>query len=187
MGMTMIQNRVARDGEEFAVRYNGGDWLTAWHSRTSVPMGTPHGANAFCVTADDRVVLISNDGERWGWPGGRPESDESWEQTLRREILEETCAIVHDARLLGFCRCQCLSGLEEGRVLVRSVWRAEVELLLWEPRFEIAHRRVVPATDLLSHLWMEEGFEPIYRRALAEAGLMSMDGFATSGYDREGR
>jgi hypothetical protein len=94
----MFQSRVARDGEEFAVHSNGGDWRTAWHSATTVPDGTPHGANGFCVTADDSVVLISNDGERWGWPGGRPEGDESWEQTFRREILEETCAIVHDAR-----------------------------------------------------------------------------------------
>ena len=117
-------------------------------------------------------MLISNDGERWGWPGGRPEGDESWEQTFRREILEETCAAVGDARLLGFCRSVCLTGPEEGLVLVRSVWRAEVELMPWEPRFEIRHRRVIPASELPSHFWMEEGFEPIYHRALAEAGLM---------------
>jgi hypothetical protein len=58
-------------------------------------------------------------------------------------------------------------------VLTRSVWRAEVELMPWEPRYEIVYRRAVRATDLLSYLWMEEGFEPIYRRALVEAGLMS--------------
>jgi ADP-ribose pyrophosphatase YjhB (NUDIX family) len=167
----MLQNRVARDREEFAVHSNGGDWLTAWHSPIAVPVGRPHGANGFCVTANDCVVLISNDRERWGWPGGRPEGDESWEQTLRREILEETCSIVRETRLLGFCRSVCLTGPEEGLVLVRSVWRAEVELMPWEPRFEIGHRRVVAATDLLSLLWMEEGFEPIYRRALTEAGL----------------
>ncbi|HZS04756.1 MAG TPA: NUDIX domain-containing protein [Blastocatellia bacterium] len=168
----MLQSHVARDGEELAVRSNGGDWLVAWHSPVAVPAGKAHGANAFCVTEDDAVVLISNDGERWGWPGGRPEGDESWEQTLRREVLEETCAVVVAARLLGFCRAACLTGPEAGLVLVRSVWRAEVGLMKWEPRFEIAHRRVVPATELLSYLRMEEGFEPIYHRALAEAGLM---------------
>ena len=168
---TMLAICVARDGEEFVVHSNGGDWLIAWHSPNAVPAGTPHGANAFCVTADDRVVLISNDGERWGWPGGRPEGDESWEQTLRREILEETCSIVNHARLLGFCRSVCLSGPEKDRVLVRSIWRAAVELLPWSPRFEIAHRRVVGVNELRSHLWMEDGFEPIYRRALIEAGL----------------
>ena len=169
---TMLGNHAARDGQEFVVRSNSGHWLIAWHSPNTVPAGTPHGANAFCVTADDRVVLISNDGERWGWPGGRPEGDESWEQTLRREILEETCSIVHDARLLGFCRSACLSGQEKDRVLVRSIWRAEVELLPCKPIFEIGHRAVVLAEELLSQLWMESGFEPIYHRALMEAGLI---------------
>ena len=168
----MFGRPVARDSEEFAVRSNGGDWLIAWYSPTVVPEGVAHGANAFCVTADDRVVLISNDGERWGWPGGRPEGDESWEQTLRREVLEETCATVVGARLLGFCRAVCLTGPEQGLVLVRSVWLAEVELMPWEPRFEIAHRRVVPVAELLENLWMEEGFEPIYYRALVEAGIV---------------
>src|SRR5881628_3696426 len=107
----------ARDGKEISVQSSGGDWLIAWHPPATPPDGTPHGANAFCVTAENGVVLISNDGERWGWPGGRPEGHESWEQTLRREILEETCAIVHAARLLGFCRAACRTGPEQGRVL----------------------------------------------------------------------
>jgi ADP-ribose pyrophosphatase YjhB (NUDIX family) len=162
---------VVRDGEELAIRSNGGDWLIAWHSPMAVPPGTVHGAKAFCVTSDNAVVLISNDGERWGWPGGRPEGDEVWEQTLRREILEDACAVVGDARLLGFCRAVCVTGPEAGLVLVRSIWRAEVELMPWEPHFEIAHRRVIPATELLSRLWMEEGFGRIYYRALVESGL----------------
>src|SRR4051794_27667842 len=166
-------SRAARDNEEFAVRSNGGDWLVAWHSPLTVPVGTAHGANAFCVAADDSgVVLISDDGIRWGWPGGRPEGDESWEETLRREVLEETCAVVGGARLLGFCRAACLGGPEAGLVLVRSIWRAKVELMPWEPRFEIAHRRVIATAELLSILYMEEGFEPIYYRALSEAGLI---------------
>jgi len=168
----MVPRRVAGDGEEIAVRSNGADWLIAWHAPITVPPGQAHGANAFCVTDDDGVVLISNDVERWGWPGGRPEGDESWEETLRREVFEEVCAIVGDARLPGFCSGACLTGAEAGLVLVRSVWRADVELMPWEPRFEIGHRRVVPATELLSHLWMEKGFEPIYHRAIAEAGLL---------------
>lgn len=74
-------------------------------------------------------------------------------------------------RLLGFCRSVCLSGPEKDRVLVRSIWRAEVDLLPWSPRFEITHRRAVGVDELPSHLWMEDGFEPIYHRALIEARL----------------
>jgi ADP-ribose pyrophosphatase YjhB (NUDIX family) len=160
------------EGEPITVRSNGGTWFIEWHPPVSVPPGTRHGANAFCVTHDNQVVLISNDGDRWGWPGGRPEGDESWEQTLRREILEEACALVCRARLLGFCRGECTSGPEQGRVLVRSIWRADVELMAWEPRFEIRHRRLVPADDLLAYLCIEEGFEALYHRVLIEVGLL---------------
>lgn len=62
---------------------------------------------------------------------------------LRRELDEEACATVAGATLLGFTRGQCVAGPERGLVLVRSVWRADVELRLREARFEIARRRVV--------------------------------------------
>jgi ADP-ribose pyrophosphatase YjhB (NUDIX family) len=127
--------------------------------------------NAFCVTHDGGVVLVSTDGSRWEWPGGRPERGESWEDTLRREILEEACATITGARLLGFVRARCLSGHENGLVLVRSIWRAEVRLLAWQPAHEIGFRRVVPARDLPVHLWLGDGAGPIYSRAAREAAL----------------
>jgi ADP-ribose pyrophosphatase YjhB (NUDIX family) len=162
---------MAPDFAEMAVPANGGDWMMAWHPAAIVPDGQPHGASAFCVTARGNVVLISTDGSRWGWPGGRPELGEAWEDTLRREMMEEACATVSDARLLGFVRSRCLSGHEEGLVLVRSIWRAEVTLLPWRPEHEIPFRRVVPARELARHLWMEDGAEPIYSRAAREATL----------------
>jgi 8-oxo-dGTP pyrophosphatase MutT (NUDIX family) len=102
---------------------------------------------------------------------GRPEPGESDPDTLRREMLEEACASVTGARLLGFVRSRCLSGREEELVLVRSIWRARVRLLAWRPEHEIPLRRVVPARDLARHLWMEDGAEPVYARAAREAGL----------------
>jgi ADP-ribose pyrophosphatase YjhB (NUDIX family) len=109
-----VLGRAAQDGEELAVRSDGAEWVVAWHPPGTAPAGRPHGANAFCVTGGNEVVLISADGVRWGWPGGRPEDDESWEQTLHREMLEETCAKVVAATLLGFCRGECLNGPEQG-------------------------------------------------------------------------
>jgi 8-oxo-dGTP pyrophosphatase MutT (NUDIX family) len=170
MSITAL-GKIASDLEEVAVPANGGDWRMAWHPPGDAPSGQPHGANAFCVTADGEAVLISPDGSRWGWPGGRPEPGESWEDTLRREMLEEACATVTDARLLGFVRSRCIAGHEKGLVLVRSIWRAQVRLLPWQPEHEIPFRRVVPARDLARHLWMEDGSGPIYSRAAREAGL----------------
>ena len=78
MGTTVL-GRMAADLAEVTVPPDGGDWRMAWHPPGAAPAGLPHGANAFCVTADGAVVLVSADGARWGWPGGRPEPGESWE------------------------------------------------------------------------------------------------------------
>jgi len=74
------------------------------------------------------------------------------EETLRREMREEACATVVKARLLGFCRSACVVGPQAGQVLVRSVWRAEVELAPWEPQFEVTHRRLVAPAEVIDHL-----------------------------------
>jgi ADP-ribose pyrophosphatase YjhB (NUDIX family) len=124
------------------------------------------------VTSDGDVVLISPDGTIWDLPAGRPEPGESWEQTLHREMDEEACAMVVAARLLGFTRGQCVAGPERGLVLVRSVWRADVELRPWEARFEIADRRVVAPAAIEDALTLgSHPFAAIIRRELQEAAL----------------
>jgi hypothetical protein len=108
----------ARDGEEIPHRDGGQDWVGSWHSPSAPPDGTPHGASGLCVTPDGSIVVVSQDGEQWDLPGGRPEGDESLEDTLRREVLEEACATVVRAKLLGFSRGICVAGPEAGLVLV---------------------------------------------------------------------
>ncbi len=166
-----VREIAARDGEEIALRANDQDWIVSWHSPLTPPDGTPHGASGLCVTGDGKVVLISQDGEHWDVPGGRPEGDEPWEETLRREMREEACATVVQARLLGFCRGACVAGPQAGLVTVRSLWRAEVELAPWEPQFEVAHRRVVAAAEVIDQLTLADGLVRIISRGLHEATL----------------
>ena len=61
MGSTGL-GPMAADFEEMEVPANGGDWRMAWHPPGEVPPGLPHGANAFCMTDGNEVVLISTDG-----------------------------------------------------------------------------------------------------------------------------
>jgi ADP-ribose pyrophosphatase YjhB (NUDIX family) len=164
---------LAGDSDDLVVSSNGGDWRVGWYPPPDPPPGTPHGAAAVCVS-DDLVVLISTDGQRWGLPGGRPEPHERWIDTLRREVAEEACAVVERARLLGFTRGICIRGPEKGLVLVRSMWRAEVRLERWAPRFETSYRRLLPANEALrSVVIAEPSVGPIYRRMFAEAALVS--------------
>jgi ADP-ribose pyrophosphatase YjhB (NUDIX family) len=165
---------MAADGVQIPIWSGGQQWFVSWHPPPVPPDGTPHGAEGVCVTVDGDIVVISPDGTIWDLPAGRPGPGESWEQTLRREMDEEACATVAGARLLGFTRGECVTGPERGRVLVRSVWRADVELRPWEARFEIADRRIVAAAaveealSLGSHL-----FAAIIRRELQEAAVIT--------------
>jgi 8-oxo-dGTP pyrophosphatase MutT (NUDIX family) len=162
----------AADNEPQKIYANGGDWIVVWHPPSETGLqGTPHGASGICLTSDDELVLVSDDESKWWLPGGRTEEGESWEQTLRREMLEEANAEVIEARLLGFIRAECLSGHEKGLVLVRSMWKASVVLADWNPQFEIPYRRVVPADEWVPNLYIDEGWEPIMHRMFVEAGL----------------
>lgn len=166
----MADRLVAVDGVPIAVRSGGQQWLVSWHPPPEPPDGTPHGAEGVCVTADGGIVIISPDGTTWDLPAGRPEPGENWEETLRREMDEEACATVVRAQLLGFTRGQCVTGPERGLVLVRSVWRADVELRPWEARFEIVDRRVVASASVEDALSLaSQPFAAIIRRQLAEA------------------
>ena len=121
---------VARDGEEFAFRdCRGQDLIVSWHPPVlPPPSGTPHGSGGICFTFDGNIVLVSMDGSSWDFPACRPEGDEDWRATLDREVLEEACASVEEATLLGFSKGVCIRGPEEGLVLVRSLWCAVVSL-----------------------------------------------------------
>jgi len=56
------------------------------------------------------------------------------------------------------------------------MWRAEVRLERWAPRFEIAHRRLVPADEALRSVTIAApGVGTIYRRMFVEAGISSVD------------
>jgi hypothetical protein len=118
------RDHVAQDGEEIGYHDQGQDqdWIASWHPPISpAPRGKPHGSTAISFTFDGDVVVVTLDRSIWGFPGGRPDGDEDLRATLDREVLEEACATVEEATLLGFVKSACTRGPEEGLVLVRSL------------------------------------------------------------------
>ncbi|MEU8288986.1 NUDIX domain-containing protein [Micromonospora sp. NPDC048905] len=161
---------IATDGEAVDIITAADHWQSSWYPPSNPPAGTPHGSTGVCVVAG-QVILVSDDGKHWQFPGGRPEADEDWSGTLAREVSEEACATVLGCRLLGFSRGVCRRGSEQGLVLVRALWRAEVRLDAWMPEHEMVERRLVPPEGVWDAVTIPTGWEPIFRRILVEADI----------------
>lgn len=161
----------AEDYVAFPVRSGEQDWLVTWYPADDEPEGQCHGAAGICLTADNKIVLITQDGTSWGLPGGRPEDGENWEDTMRREVKEEACVEVDKARLLGFSHGLCSRGHEEGLLLIRSLWLADAILLEWAPEPQILGRNLVPVDQVLARM-APDPFAPLHARALLVADLL---------------
>ena len=170
-------NIIAHVGEEYRFRDERGQfWIVSWHRvDLPAPIGKPHGSAGICFTPEKDIVLVTWPGVAWEFPAGRLEGDEDWRATLDREVHEEACASVERVAVLGFSRGVCINGPEEGLVLVRSLWLAEVSLHPWEPKHETTGRMVVPPHEAWERVVSCHPLRPIYQRwfrdALATKGL----------------
>ena len=93
---------------------------------------------------------------------------------MRREVREEACAEVTNARLLGFGRGACVRGHEVGVVLVRSMWVANVALHPWSSEWEMICRQAFPAAEALTLVRdaLDDGHKRVITRLFAEAHLL---------------
>lgn len=55
------------------------------------------------VFNENKEILIvrANDNDKWQIPGGTPEGNETWEETLNRELIEEADVTIKNAAFLG--------------------------------------------------------------------------------------
>jgi len=82
--------------------FAGRDLTLIWHEGRELPIDLSISqVSAFCVNDKNEILIIKNK-HGWGLPGGHPENGESIEETLRREIKEESDCLISDFELLGY-------------------------------------------------------------------------------------
>lgn len=91
-----------------------------------------------------RQLLIVKNGNIWTIPGGHPENNETFLQTLNREIMEEACVKISDARYIGSVE---VVEKEEKYYQLRFVATIS-ELLPFKQEWEISERLFVELKDL---------------------------------------
>ncbi len=130
--------------------FEGKRYSVEWFSGVPVPSGErATQVSSICFTDSGQIVLVSGDGASWGLPGGHPEPGESVEEALRREVSEESCCEVERCEYLGYQSCTPEDG---GEPDIQLRYACLVTPMIFNPKHEIAHRRIVSPNDFLKIL-----------------------------------
>lgn len=89
--MTKLSEKSSWAGQESAYT-----WIPTTNLQLFKPVSQVYG---ICLDADGKILVIKD--KRWQIPGGTPEADETPEQTLKRELIEEAQVEVGELIPLG--------------------------------------------------------------------------------------
>ncbi len=122
-----------------------------------------------CFNSKNEILIAKKIGnKRWIIPGGHPEGNETVEETLKREMIEEVDIKVKNIKLVGAQKVYPENKLEECLYQVRCICEIE-ELLRQTPdpdNGKMWERKFVPAKDVTKFVkWGKTG-EAMFRGAI---------------------
>lgn len=110
----------------------------------------------YCYVFNDEneLLIVKNKyNNNWTIPGGHPEVNEEKIDTLRREVLEESCVTVKDIKYLG-----AVEVVENDMVYYQLRYTARVdEILPFKLDWEISERLFVKLDDLDEYITWANG------------------------------
>lgn len=115
--------------------------------------GEKHTQVSGYILNDDNQLLIVKNGKTWTIPGGHPENNETFTETLEREIMEEACVTIKDSAYLG-----AVEVVENDEVYyqVRYTARAK-EILPFTDEWETCERKFVNINNLKEYISWSDG------------------------------
>ena len=90
------------------ISYKGGEYYLTWIRTDSIKNYSPiTQVYGVCFDSNKKILIARSSNEaQWQIPGGTPEKGETYKQTLKRELLEETDVEVEDIKILGVQRVE---------------------------------------------------------------------------------
>lgn len=102
---------------------------------------------------DNNQLLIVKNHKTWTIPGGHPEVAETKEETLKREIMEESCISLKNIKYLG-----AVEVIEDGEVYYQLRFTAITkEILPFKEEWEINERKFVDLNELNKYITWSNG------------------------------
>ena len=107
--------------------------------------------SAFIYNDKNELLIVKN--ETWTLPGGHPEAGETKEETLRREVMEETCSTIKDIHYIG-----AVEVIENNEKYYQLRYTAKLDKLLeYKREYETSERKLVNLENLLEYITWGKG------------------------------
>ena len=119
------------------------------------------GVHAYCFCNDKLVVVYAEGKKSWGPPGGAVEPDETIEEAVVREVLEETNMRVLKQKIFGY-----LEAFEPERTIqTRSVCIVEpIEEFVSDPDGDVTEVKLIDPKDTNKYFdWGKNGERQLER------------------------
>lgn len=110
----------------------------------------------FCLNKKGEVLIVKNK-RGWSFPGGHPEIGETPEETLSREVSEESYVTIKNSRFLGYIDATDPKNQSiEGKRYIQLRYLAKIKKVLdFKKEFETSERIFVPAVKLPEYMkWL---------------------------------
>lgn len=108
--------------------------------------------SCYVFNQQNQLLIVRND-NTWTIPGGHPEKDETKEETLKRELMEEACVTLKDIHYIG-----AVEVVENGETYFQLRYTAKVlETLPFKQEWEICERKFVDINDLPNFIKWSKG------------------------------
>lgn len=150
--------------------FDGREVHLEWFERGDYPKNKSISqVTGFCVNKAKETLIIKNK-RGWGFPGGHPESGETPEETLMREIFEEAAVTIKNPRLIGYMEVTDPQNCSiEGTRYLQLRYLAEIEEVRdFRREFETSDRAFVPVTELPQYIsWLSSPTGSAQYEALA--------------------
>ncbi len=134
--------------------FDGREVFLEWIESEVIPKGISISqVTGYCVDDGGRVLLVKNK-RGWGFPGGHPESGETPEETLHREVGEEACVKIKQPVLIGYMEVKDPENESvEGKHYIQLRYKALVDVVQdFRKEFETSARTFVDTAALGEHV-----------------------------------
>ncbi len=124
----------------------------AWRGNLNIKNGRVTQVSGYVFNKHNQLLIVKNN-DVWTIPGGHPEKNESKEDTLKRELMEEACVTLGEVSYLGAVEVQ-----ENSETYFQLRYTARTsEILPFKQEWETCERKFIDIKDLPRYIKWSNG------------------------------